>query len=273
MPGDPDETSGVGTTRHGLRARARGLLMLHGLAYEVALTALAGVWVVLGLLMRGADDAADRTILSLSGAIGVVYLADVALRARASGVPRAYLRHHAPVALLALVGVLPIEPLVQLARFALAFVGLRRVLARLGGVFGRYSRLDELISLSLTSWAAGGVLIYELEVGTNDRVATIWDGLWWSLVTITTVGYGDIAPITPAGRLVGAVLITVGVGLFAAAVALIGRYLGEGRRGDPGPRERLARVAELERLHADGAIDVATFGRRVRELAGGREGR
>lgn len=241
--------------------------MLHGLAYEAALTALAGVWVALGLLMRGADDAAERAILSLSGAIGLVYLADYLVRARASGVQRAYLRHHFPVALLVLVGVLPIEPFVQLARFALAFVGLRRVLSRLGGIFARYPRLDELISLSLTAWAAGGVLLYELEVGVNERVTTVFDGLWWSLVTVTTVGFGDIAPVTPAGRLVGAVLITVGVGLFAAAVALIGRYIGEGRPGAMDPRGRLARIAELERLHAGGSIDDATFARRVRELA------
>ncbi len=38
--------------------------------------------------------------------------------------------------------------------------------------------------------------------------------MWWSTVTITTVGYGDISPATPAGRVVAVVLMVIGVGVF-----------------------------------------------------------
>jgi voltage-gated potassium channel len=51
------------------------------------------------------------------------------------------------------------------------------------------------------------------------------DGMWWALVTITTVGYGDIAPITPEGRAFGALLIIAGVILFSLLTANIAAYL------------------------------------------------
>ena len=50
-------------------------------------------------------------------------------------------------------------------------------------------------------------------------VDTPWDGIWWALVTITTVGYGDIVPASPAGRVFGAVLILFGIGLVSLLTA------------------------------------------------------
>jgi hypothetical protein len=57
-----------------------------------------------------------------------------------------------------------------------------------------------------SSEAAGGVVVlgslvaYHAEHPTNPGFATIGDALWWGIVTLTTVGYGDIVPKTPAGR-------------------------------------------------------------------------
>jgi len=46
-----------------------------------------------------------------------------------------------------------------------------------------------------------------------------WEGIWWALVTITTVGYGDIVPVSPAGKVFGGVLILIGIGLFSLLTA------------------------------------------------------
>ena len=59
------------------------------------------------------------------------------------------------------------------------------------------------------------------EKGINPQVETYWDALWWALCTISTVGYGDIVPITGVGRLAGAFLIIVGVVFFLGAMAVL----------------------------------------------------
>ncbi len=71
----------------------------------------------------------------------------------------------------------------------------------------------------------GGVSLYLAERGQNENIQTIGDGLWWGMVTITTVGFGDIAPITPVGRLVGAVLMVVGMFMLAMFAGIVGNTL------------------------------------------------
>lgn len=62
------------------------------------------------------------------------------------------------------------------------------------------------------SFAATGILIRVFELPHNDMFATVMDGLWWSIVTFSTTGYGDKFPITFAGRIVAVVTIMIGIG-------------------------------------------------------------
>ena len=52
-------------------------------------------------------------------------------------------------------------------------------------------------------------------------VRNIGDGIWWALVTITTVGYGDITPVTTLGRVVASSLMLLGLGLIATITAIV----------------------------------------------------
>ena len=63
------------------------------------------------------------------------------------------------------------------------------------------------------------------DVGVNGRVHSFFDALWWSLATITTVGYGDIYPVTVAGRIVGGFTMIVGISTFALITAKIAQFL------------------------------------------------
>lgn len=60
-----------------------------------------------------------------------------------------------------------------------------------------------------------GILI----AGIDPNIESIWDGLWWAWVTVTTVGYGDVVPVSVAGKLFGALLIFLGIGLFSLLTA------------------------------------------------------
>lgn len=64
-----------------------------------------------------------------------------------------------------------------------------------------------------------GVWIVPLEAGY--KINSLEDGLWWAITTVTGVGYGDMVPVTTAGRIVGAVLMTSGLILFSLVVAIL----------------------------------------------------
>lgn len=72
-----------------------------------------------------------------------------------------------------------------------------------------------LIVLSLVL----GVLVVQVE--RNYQIKSVGDGIWWAIVTVTDVGYGDYVPVTFWGRLIGVVLMTSGVVLFSLVVAIL----------------------------------------------------
>jgi voltage-gated potassium channel len=75
--------------------------------------------------------------------------------------------------------------------------------------------------LSLQCILVAWVLFYAIENGTNPHVQNIFDGIWWSVITLTTIGYGDLYPITFWGRILGMILAMVGVGLVALPTGIL----------------------------------------------------
>lgn len=86
--------------------------------------------------------------------------------------------------------------------------------------------------------AASCVIIYISAVGIYyfehpvqpDAFASIFDCLWWAVITLTTVGYGDIYPITIAGRIFTFIILLVGLGLIAVPTGIITSALSAVRR-------------------------------------------
>ncbi len=70
-----------------------------------------------------------------------------------------------------------------------------------------------------------GVSAYLFEHAQNAGFTSVSDGLWWAIVTLTTVGYGDIVPQTAGGRIVGVLTMIFGIMIYSLLVANLTRYV------------------------------------------------
>jgi voltage-gated potassium channel len=102
--------------------------------------------------------------------------------------------------------------LARVARVIVAGRGSRRLIERLGRVV--------LVAAGVV--VVGSLVAYYAEHPTNPEFATVGDALWWGIVTLTTVGYGDIVPKTPTGRWAAVMIMTTGIavlGVLAGSLA------------------------------------------------------
>ena len=90
-------------------------------------------------------------------------------------------------------------------------------------MLGPYKGIHVLV-LGLLTVLTGAGLVLLFESRTSGPIDTYWDALWWAVTTITTVGYGDTYPLTPAGRVVGMLLMLVGIALFGVLTAAVAAY-------------------------------------------------
>jgi voltage-gated potassium channel len=98
-----------------------------------------------------------------------------------------------------------------------------------------------LLALLLLVFSSIAILQFEMPAGGNIQSAE--DAVWWSLTTLTTVGYGDRFPITSGGRLVAVVLMVAGVGLVGTLSGIMaGWFLSAGAREADRDREELKRL-------------------------------
>ncbi len=143
-----------------------------------------------------------------------VFLTDYAVRLRLSGLgPPRFVRTHL------LDTVVLLLPLLRPLRMVALYdrVQRRRGQPRLG-LYARVMVYSGL-SVSLLGFTAA-LTVYHHEVGApGATIRTFGDSLWWASATLATVGYGDVTPVTPIGRVVA-------VGLMACGLALLGAVTG-----------------------------------------------
>lgn len=184
----------------------------HGAVWETTMAVLAAGYVYLAIHN---DDAPGSVPTALLLGCTLVFLAEFAARYWDAPSRLQYFRQHwlDLVSCIPLVGGLRAIRLLRLVRLG---VGLRAISAieRLArGKEGGRQSLWFLGPALLVLWITAAYSIWALEHGVNPNIRTFTDALYWAVVTVTTVGYGDIAPVTSEGRIVSGLLIIVGIGL------------------------------------------------------------
>ena len=219
-------------------SEASGAVAKHGNAYNIfilILTLFSLVLMALQLLPL------SRPLLDLllvyDNAVCVIFLLDFAMNLLRAKPTRAYFIDER--GWLDLIGSIPTLGFFQAtALFRLARLSrLARITKLLRGQAGKDLVIDVLANRSqyatfITILLAGMVLsiasivVLQVESGSADaNITTGGDALWWGLVTITTVGYGDFFPVTTIGRLTGAFVMFAGVGIIGALASILASLL------------------------------------------------
>lgn len=110
--------------------------------------------------------------------------------------------------------------LIRLIRLIRAFRSTRHIVSH---VFKSRMKgtLTSVAIIALLVLLFSSIAILQFETDPTSNIKTAEDAIWWSYVTITTVGYGDKYPVTTEGRIIAAILMTVGVGLFGTFTAFV----------------------------------------------------
>ena len=110
--------------------------------------------------------------------------------------------------------------LLKLTRYFVSLQILLRVIEREKGSF----QAVLFILIIMIVMAAAGVYVVESRAQ-PEVFSSIPASMWWAVVTLTTVGYGDVTPITPLGRFLGAIITILGVGLAALPAGILANGL------------------------------------------------
>ncbi len=210
--------------------------------YEIfiLLVSLLSVGNLIVSWIPGLDPDAVKVLTVINFFLTIIFLADFTYRLFTAGSKAHYFIHNWGWA--DLLASVPALRILRLFRIFKAYRLLNRYGAR--NIFGqlRKHRAESVLFIVvfcvMLVIESGAFLVLMAERGAPDaNITSASDAMWWVYVTITTVGYGDHYPVTNTGRLVGIMIMTMGVGLFGTLAGFIANKLlapdeGESRGGN-----------------------------------------
>jgi voltage-gated potassium channel len=214
------------------------VLRQHGNAYNIFILVLTIFSLAIMVLLLLPLSQAERDLLTLyDNAVCVIFLIDFAMNLAGARPKRAYfITARGWLDLLGSIpsfGFIPFTALFRLARLS----RLARITRLLRGQAGKDLVLDVLRNRSqyatfITILLAGMVLttasllVLEFESRTEGaNIQSGGDAIWWGIVTITTVGYGDFYPVSFFGRLTGVFVMFAGIGIIGALASILASLL------------------------------------------------
>ncbi|MFJ2535788.1 potassium channel family protein [Microbacterium maritypicum] len=234
--------------------------------YEVfigALSLLSVVNLFLGYVFVN-DSSLQQLLLVMNGIFSAVFLGDFLYKLmRAPSRGAYFLRLYGWADLLASlpfpqVKVLRLFRLVRVIRL-LRDLGPARVWAAIAADRGGSTLLTLLlIGVLVLQFGSLGILAVE-HYAPGSHITTPSDALWYTLVTISTVGYGDLTPVTDTGRLIGSGIIILGVGIFGTFAGYLANTFVQPSPRNPNMHEKpLESVAAHRPAAATETITVPT---------------
>lgn len=226
------------------------------LDYEIFIFVVTflSLMVAVALIFFSLAPATEKALAQINGLITIVFLLDFLHLLRRAENKIVYMKYQGWLDLLGSLPVYPVFRFFRLYRLVVVWRELRKrgarpiwdeIVQRRAQNALRYTGLTVLFVITL-----GSLLVLQFESkNPGANILTGQEAIWWAIVTVATVGYGDYYPITFNGRLVGIVLIIVGVGMFG----VLSSYLAKNflsptakEREDQSQQER-KRVAEAIR--------------------------
>ncbi len=210
--------------------------------------ALSVIFLVLIIVDTGVDldrSAADATEFGLIAIWAVFAVELIVLTVLAPSYRQLLREHWLDVLIVAAPFLRPLR-IARLLRL-LRFVGIGgRAVQALGRIASRRG-VQAYGAVTVVVVAVSGLLVYVFEDAHPDRnIGSVTDGLWWALVTATTVGYGDHFPVSVEGRALAAVLMLVGIGMLSVVTANVAAFMVE----SDSESEMVELRSQLDRIEA-----------------------
>ncbi|MFL6243182.1 MAG: potassium channel family protein [Acidimicrobiia bacterium] len=222
--------------------RFEGITALPLLVLAVAFIPL----LILPLLFELSEPVEDA-FLALDWLIWAAFAAEFIIRLTLSSKKWRFVRRNWADLLIVVVPFLRPLRILRSAR-ALRLLRLTRLVALLNVASRQASRLlvkhrlHLVILVTAVVVLAGAAVGFAVEEGQGGKMDSFGDSLWWSVSTVTTVGYGDVYPVTPAGRGIAVLLMLAGVAFFSVLAGNIAAFF-------------LERVPEKQAAETDHRLD------------------
>lgn len=203
---------------------------LKGVGYEVFILLLSILSVInlaftaISTLMGRSGGPALDVVFAMDTIITPIFVFDFLYRLSTAPTWRSYvLRGWGWADLLAIIPMFRAFRVFRIVRVAtlLREYGPRRFLADLLEARASATFLLTIFLVILVLEVAGASIYYAEQGDASANIGSAGDAIWWGLVTITTVGYGDRFPVTQEGRVIGAFLLLAGIGLFSVLTGFI----------------------------------------------------